>query len=341
VEYFLQILATRNLLEPELLTSPRFSSTGLVKALSITYEYGIGDEDDADGYFFYLGEAAKVVDEPEGQEAFQADDEDEDDPFALEYRYGLTNVALFLSQLVALDNFTAGNICSSNNSTTNSNLTTTVLKTKTGRSSPCGAIGTVPLCDLDQTEICSSDVYPIAQDVGCACVLGQLNSKLGISKLDLARSPRWTYYSDGIDFCDFRPAGLCRYMPNFDEGTWLVPMASWILNVQRYSSPTTGWNYIEEVRKLVDSEMDEDVQRLLLRRVSSIVTQGTHIIPYDLTARDPSEDAFNLVVSMFQEIQPSVFDKPMPESSSGQPKPVPSMNVLLALVAPGVMGFVG
>jgi hypothetical protein len=284
------------------------------------------------------------VDEPEGLEAFLADDDDEDegDPFALEYRYGLTNVALFLSQLVALDNFTAPNICPSNNSTTNS--TTTVLKTKTGRSSPCGAIGAVPLCDLDQTEICSSDVYPIAQDVVCACVLGQLNSKLGISKLDLARSPRWTYYSDGIDFCDFRPAGLCRYRPNFDEGTWLVPMASWILNVQRYSSPTTGWNYIEEVRKLVDSEMDEDVQRLLLRRVSSIVTQGTHIIPYDLTARDPSEDAFDLVISMFQEIQPSVFDKPMPESSGAQQvssKMLSLMNVLLALVASGSMSIVG
>jgi hypothetical protein len=118
---------------------------------------------------------------------------------------------------------------------------------------------------------------------------------------------------------------LCNYTSDFDEGPFLVPMSSWILNVQRYESKTTGWNYIDELRKLVDGEMDDEDQRILLLRVASIATQGTHVIPFDPELRDPSEDHFELIVSLFQKILPSVFDKPV-EKKSGAPTISPRMG---------------
>jgi len=191
-----------------------------------------------------------------------------------------------------------------------------------GRSSPCGAIGTIPLCNASEgSSLCDAMDYPIAasNDV-CSCVLGQLNRKLGISPVDvsLARNGVAYYDDDNVNFCNQTKSqdGLCTdYDIQYDEGTFLVPMASWILNIQRYSS-ATGWNYINELRKLVDNEMDDEQKRILMLRVSSIVMTGSHVISFDPTVRDPTEAHFDLIISFFRQVSPSVFVVPNENSAA-------------------------
>jgi len=214
-----------------------------------------------------------------------------------------------------------------NSTTTNNNSTTSATydggggsDVVVGRSSPCGAMGLWPLCNASETTFCNAVDYPIASDRVCSCVLGQLNMKLGISAVDFSLAPRWAYYDDEVDFCNQTKIDeekeLCTYYESrYDEGTFLVPMASWIMNVQRYSSPT-GWNYTGALRELVDNELDDEEKREFILRISSIIRTGSHVIIYDPQLRDPTEAYFDLVISLFRQVLPSVFETPLPPKKS-------------------------
>eukprot|EP00804_Cyclotella_cryptica_P013107 CCRYP_002378-RB/>CCRYP_002378-RB protein AED:0.04 eAED:0.04 QI:1304/1/1/1/1/0.9/10/693/1105 len=89
--------------------------------------------------------------------------------------------------------------------------------------------------------------------VGCACILGALDSHIG-SKSSIGTSS----YSQ-VNFCLLDPyQSICsRYIGKGEELRWLVPMSYWVSFVQRYSSSQPGFpeTYISGLKTFVDGGM--------------------------------------------------------------------------------------
>lgn len=123
-------------------------------------------------------------------------------------------------------------------------------------------------------------VYRGALQTKGTCNIGKLNHYLGKGAADDGRESR---YKD-IDFCN-DPEAICSDKRTM-ELRWVVALFEWAERIQSYDSD--GWNYIDELHKVVEGDLLNDLKferSNFIDEVGGILEQGCHNPPCDAVER--------------------------------------------------------
>eukprot|EP00804_Cyclotella_cryptica_P010088 CCRYP_018038-RD/>CCRYP_018038-RD protein AED:0.19 eAED:0.19 QI:308/1/1/1/0.81/0.70/17/2275/1193 len=108
------------------------------------------------------------------------------------------------------------------------------------------------------------------------CNLGKLNFYLGKRAADEGRDSR---YPD-IDFCD-NPEAICSDIRTM-EMRWVVALFEWVERIQSFDF--NGWNYMEQLQKVVDGDLLNDLKfekSNFIDEVGAVLEQGCPTPPCD------------------------------------------------------------
>mmetsp|Transcript_3028 Transcript_3028/g.6259 ORF Transcript_3028/g.6259 Transcript_3028/m.6259 type:complete len:546 (+) Transcript_3028:157-1794(+) len=151
---------------------------------------------------------------------------------------------------------------------------------------------------------------------GGRCAFGKLNKYVGKEAAD----SRGIYVYPDIDFCS-NPEAICDHIRTH-ELRWLIGFLDWSGRVETYVDAITGWSYMDELKKFVDSGMVDDA---FITAVTNIVTKNCHNLDIcaDTWGEDPDKDYFELNRRVdFRNIMTNVLNLPETAPPTVTPKSI-------------------
>lgn len=136
---------------------------------------------------------------------------------------------------------------------------------------------------------------------------------------------RGIYVYPDINFCT-NPEVICNHESS-NVLRWLLGLLEWSDRIQTYIDPSTGWNYLDELKKFVNDGM---VDTEFIQSVVNIVTRNCHD---DLCPDQwpPGDEVFmENRVDHFRQINFEVFNLPMTYQPTVSPSPPPSTSPTLS-----------
>ena len=96
-----------------------------------------------------------------------------------------------------------------------------------------------------------------------------------MGKLDIylgkGAAERGVFVYPDISFCE-DPSVICSH-PKTNELRWVLGLLEWSDRIQSYVHPTSGWNYMDELKAFVDGGMEDGS---FVNAVINIVTRNCH-----------------------------------------------------------------